>query len=116
MTSNPYPLNVYVVRQANGPCKVGMSDSPHKRIGSLRGGRSRLTIAGKYPGQSGDARLVERVAHQLLAGKHLGGEWFDVTDAQAIAAVQEAIRLVDSNDPAIHAPESTDLRMASTKS
>lgn len=112
MSSNPYPLNVYVVARADGPCKIGMSDNPQKRIGALRGGRTKLTIAGTYPRQDGDARLVERVAHQLLAAKHLGGEWFDVTEAQAIGAVQEAIRLVDCGDPAIHAPESTDIRMA----
>jgi hypothetical protein len=36
------------------------------------------------------------VAHRLLKEKRLGGEWFDVTDDQAIAAVREAIALVES--------------------
>jgi hypothetical protein len=38
------------------------------------------------------------VAHRLLDEKRVASEWFDVTDEQAIAAVREAIALVDSGD------------------
>ena len=49
----------------------------------------------------GDARLVERVAHQLLHAKRLRGEWFDVDIAEAVAAVGQAIDLVEAGDLSI---------------
>jgi hypothetical protein len=45
-----------------------------------------------------DGSLVETTAHRLLQAKRLGGDWFDVTPEEAIAAVKEAIRLVESGE------------------
>jgi hypothetical protein len=49
-----------------------------------------------------DARLVEKVAHSLLQAKRIAGEWFDITAAEAIAAVEHAVSLVETRQHAEH--------------
>ncbi len=41
------------------------------------------------------ARLVEKMAHNLLAAMRAKGEWFNVSEETAIAAIQEAMRLIE---------------------
>lgn len=95
--SRALPANVYIIREAGGGAKIGISDDPTARM--LPGyRRATLTVVASYP-RPADARLVERVAHKLLIEKRLEGEWFDVTDKQAIAAVKEAIAIVDAGGP-----------------
>lgn len=96
--------NVYIIAEQDGPRKIGISDDPVNRILSLQAGRSPLSVVASYLRDGGDAGIVERIAHRLLKEKRVVGEWFDVIDDQAIAAVREAIALVDSGDLSILTP------------
>jgi antitoxin ChpS len=102
--------HVYIVAEWDGPRKIGISDKPADRMLALRAGRAPLSIIATYPREGGDAALVEQVAHWLLREKSLGGEWFDVGDAEAVAAVGEAIALVDSGDWPMALKHTTNLR------
>jgi hypothetical protein len=96
--SHAQPLNVYIIGAEGGPRKIGISDNPARRLITLGASSKRpLSVLASYP-RGADARTVERVAHKLLVEKRLGGEWFDVTDEQAEAAVRDAISLVDNGD------------------
>jgi hypothetical protein len=90
--------NVYIVAEQGGPRKIGVSDSPEKRIVNLRSGRAPLSIVAIYPREAHDAGIVERLAHRLLKEKQVSCEWFAITNEQAVAAVREAIALVNSGD------------------
>lgn len=41
------------------------------------------------------AQRVERETHRILAARRLKGEWFRVTPAEAVLAVEEAVRRLD---------------------
>lgn len=85
---------VYVISESiDGPCKIGYGSNPNARIIDCQiGNPRRLTLA--FQAASTNPKRVEFVAHGLLTASHLGGEWFDVTVARAVTAIDEAARLV----------------------
>ncbi len=94
--------SVYVMGAAKpGPRKIGISQNAHGRLGQLQVGPDKLDLIAHYKRDTDDALMIERVAHRLLAKKWIRGEWFEVTDAEAIAAVKEAICLVERGDVSI---------------
>jgi hypothetical protein len=97
------PRNVYVIAEQDGPLKIGVSDNPTGRMATLKAKRRTLSVVASFS-RDGDARLIESIAHRLLLAKHVKGEWFDVSDAQAIAAIESAIAMVESGDLAILNP------------
>jgi hypothetical protein len=90
---------VYVLEQRRGPVKVGCSFDPERRADELRYmANGTLTVAANFY-RPADARAVEWIAHWLLRdhrAPHL--EWFTVPAAQAIAAVERAIQMMDAGD------------------
>ncbi|MGP0001194.1 MAG: GIY-YIG nuclease family protein [Acetobacteraceae bacterium] len=68
--------NVYIIAERDGPRKIGISDDPASRMLALREGRAPLSVVATYLRETGDAGIVERVAHRLLKEKRLDGEWF----------------------------------------
>jgi Meiotically up-regulated gene 113 len=90
-----FRFNVYVMGIDGGPQKIGISSDLEARLVTTRQKQSapvRLIASHERPG--GDARLVERVAHTLLAAKRDIGEWFDVGPEEAAEAVLRAISIV----------------------
>ena len=90
--------NVYVIGGDGGTVKIGMSSKPKVRVRALERSEGRqLAVLHLVHRPLGDAEMVEDLAHALLDAKRTDGEWFDVTPEEAIAAVTEAIALVEAN-------------------
>lgn len=90
--------SLYVIGGETGPQKIGISTDVGGRLAALQSHSPHVLVAHHQAQPASDARLVERVAHQLLAAKRLHGEWFDVSIAEAITAIDQAIDLVESGD------------------
>ncbi len=95
------PTQVYVMGDAGGPIKVGASSRPKRRARALiwEGHARAMTIFATYQ-RPRDALTVERVALWLLREHRVKGEWFSVSPGRACAAIEEAIKMVDSGDRA----------------
>ncbi len=79
---------VYVVENELGACKIGISRDPIARLAALQtGSPHRLRIA-HVAGTHCTGFEIERQAHAFLAGRALGGEWFDCGPSAARHAVQ----------------------------
>jgi hypothetical protein len=82
---------VYVIGAAEGLRKVGYSTHPYKRLASLKrdappGSRILHGTLLDYH----EARKVEVRAHAILGASRVRGEWFDVHEDIAIAAIVQA--------------------------
>lgn len=83
---------LYVVGPSVGPVKIGRSMCPPKRLKQLEGKTGmKLHLTGQWPIGQAIALGAERYAHHLLRDKHVAGEWFDVSAAEASAAVAIAV-------------------------
>src|SRR4051812_4296962 len=81
---------IYVVRSERGPVKVGIATKPRERLSQLRVS-SPVPLHLDFAAETdGDARILERRAHAILAGRRLSGEWFEVDSRNAVAAVRRA--------------------------
>lgn len=97
---NAKSASVYVMASA-GRAKIGRSATPEARRNVLwRSGAPDIRIVLTTPLRD-DASYVEAAAHRLLEGKRLDGEWFGVTEAEAIAAVHAAIVAIEARKDAI---------------
>lgn len=94
--------HVYVISSSVGNVKIGMSIDPEGRRDALQANTGVALRLVSQTKRLDHAQLVERTAHKLLASKRMFGEWFDVTPDEAIAAVQNAIDLVDSGAAVSH--------------
>jgi hypothetical protein len=95
------PAYVYVMGDANGPMKVGASSRPRVRARTFiwEGRGYSMTIHATHH-RPNDALTVERVALWMLREDREEGEWFRVSPEKACAAVEAAIKLVDSGNKA----------------
>ena len=107
--------SLYVIGGETGPLKIGISGDVAQRVATLQYDVSPTLRAHHQVRPTGDARLVERVAHQLLAAKRLRGEWFDVSIEEAIAAVEQAIALVDAGDLSLAPDPDPNIRATTIK-
>lgn len=81
---------IYVMRDVNGPAKIGFSKSPVARRSQVSSDAS-ATITIPFAAMvDGNHRVLERMAHEILRDKRVAGEWFDVTDEAAVDAVRKA--------------------------
>lgn len=83
---------VYVIGQADGPLKIGVSSDVEKRRKSLQTASHKdfLIIHLSRPMRRKDAFAVERDSHQQLAAHAVGGEWFSCTAEEARCAIERA--------------------------
>lgn len=87
---------VYVIGSKLG-VKIGISDDPANRLDQLQTGHPnplKFVKAFWFLNRS-DAGFIERTTHHLLntfSHKHLHGEWFQISESQAVEAVRETIR------------------------
>lgn len=89
------PLGIYVISEAGQTfCKVGIASSGEKRLTQLQlGNVRRLTLELFKPVPN--PRRTEYAAHSQLWTRHEGGEWFNVSPADALAAVEAALGVVE---------------------
>ena len=89
--AKPPTRYVYVIGPAAGLQKVGLATDPRSRLAALQTACPfdlHLHVAVAVP--FGEAHAIERRAHRALARACVRNEWFSVTPAEAVAAVQEA--------------------------
>lgn len=89
--------HVYVMRSASGPIKIGRSAIPHERLKTIQSSNAAAIELCHISEERADAASIENVAHRLLETKRLAGEWFDVSVYEAVAAIEAAIRQVESS-------------------
>jgi hypothetical protein len=91
--------NVYIVVDGAGRRKIGFSGNVENRLRDLQVGHpSKLELERFFVCGSTEGNLVERTAHKLLASKRLQGEWFDVSFAEACAAIELAIESIKTQE------------------
>jgi hypothetical protein len=78
MTPEANGTRVYVIEDAAGWCKIGLSRDPEGRLRALQTGNPRpLRLAYvTQPFTRDDAALLEYVAHLGFAKHRVNGEWF----------------------------------------
>lgn len=98
---------LYVIREENGCCKIGISEDSLRRIrGMQTDNHSRLELVFSVEFETlSQAVIVESSLHRLLSHYKKQGEWFLLRDAQIVAIrdLFEALNLptngIISNSP-----------------
>lgn len=95
---------VYVIGSQDNPVKIGYGDRVETRLVSMQvGNPDELKILGRVVVPWDKAGAVEKGAHELLWDRHRRGEWFNVTAAEALAAIEAALAAeMSSNDNVRH--------------
>jgi hypothetical protein len=86
---------IYAASGKDGLHKIGRAINPVRRLGALQTGAiGRLSLVHSLgvPGDQGAA--VESFAHWILRARHVQGEWFRISDKEAISAISEAFEAV----------------------
>jgi hypothetical protein len=100
--SNPAPKPCYVYLICSeidsglrGPCKVGISDSPEKRLKQVQtGSPTRLVIAFAFRVWNRRfAQIVEASFHAAHEENRLVGEWFDLSAKDTLRGLVEVFKL-----------------------
>jgi hypothetical protein len=95
----PAQAYIYVIGAPDGPQKIGLANDPVRRLAILQtGNASGIGVNASVPVMRSDADLVERHAHHLLLDRHIRGEWFDVTPAEALAVIRQAVSAANRGD------------------
>jgi hypothetical protein len=82
---------VYVIGSGRGPRKIGIAVNPVSRLRRLQtGSAARLTLQHQRHIARALAPAVEAYAHWLLRDHKQQGEWFRVSAAHAIEALDQA--------------------------
>ncbi len=83
---------VYVISAGADAQKIGITSvHPLTRMAGLQTAHhARLSLAGFVEVNDGEARRIERAAHNALHSKRLSGEWFTIDAGQAVQAIELA--------------------------
>jgi hypothetical protein len=87
---NAMPSALYVIA-GSGAVKVGRSRCPEGRrkvLSAASGATLRIVMQTEA---RDDASFIEAEAHRLLERKRIVGEWFDVSEAEAVAVLERSI-------------------------
>lgn len=82
---------VYIIGSAQGPCKFGVSADPARRVSNLQVGCPfELSVIYKvaFPDASA-AYNAEQIFLRSWLDRHMRGEWFNVTAAEAIGVLNK---------------------------
>lgn len=75
------PDQVYVMKnKRNGLFKIGISKDPKFREETLQGEEPEIELVSATPSE----KRVERLLHRFFASKRVRGEWFKLTDEEAL--------------------------------
>lgn len=89
---------VYAI-ECDGFIKIGVSNNPEKRAAAIQGSSPHPVQVLKFWRVSRARRLdLERGIHELLRTRRVRNEWFNVTLAEATAAVNWALRVFLATD------------------
>lgn len=84
------PPSIYVIATNDGLCKIGVSRNPEARLASLQTGCPYHLHIVYVCVVKDQAYEVEGLAHTLLRGRKIGGEWFECSEGEAIEAVNKS--------------------------
>jgi hypothetical protein len=90
-------MYVYVISAGPQAQKIGISAKAAVRLSQMQVAHH-TTLVLFHMTMVGDARAVERYAHQMLAERSLRGEWFDVSPDEARKVVEVARAAVDRGE------------------
>jgi DNA-binding XRE family transcriptional regulator len=91
---------IYVIRAVGGPAKIGFACDPKKRMRQIQTTSPfSLRLVYILPCGGGNHRDVEEHIHGELKAFQLTGEWFDVSDEDAIEVVSRAQQQVTPKPP-----------------
>ncbi len=78
-----------------GPCKIGISDKPDKRLKQVQtGSPQKLVIAFAFRVWNRKfAQVVEAAFHVSHAEQRLNGEWFDLSAKDALRGLVETLKI-----------------------
>jgi len=84
---------IYIIAaEKTGPCKVGYSADPSRRLRQLQTGQSSaLTLYHREEIEDDRVRLMEQIVHRENRHRKLKGEWFDLTVEEAVAEIKHAM-------------------------
>lgn len=88
---------VYIIKHPDGYYKIGISKDPRKRVKKLQNGCPKqlvlwATLRCTYPTNS-----VETDLHKQFSESHVRNEWFDLSEEQITAAVEERLKDEDGD-------------------
>lgn len=95
---------VYVIGSQDNPVKIGYADRVESRLVQMQvGNPEELRILGRVVVPWNQAGEIEKLTHEALRPHHRRGEWFNVTAAAALEAIEAAQAVVAaSNDNRRH--------------
>jgi hypothetical protein len=84
---------LYVISETDqGPCKLGFSATPEKRVRQLQtGAATKLRLFHKEPVPAEKVKALEKALHGLVRHLKVSGEWFNLSTADAILEVKHAV-------------------------
>lgn len=101
------PCYIYVMATIGkagncSPVKIGIATDPDKRLASIQTACPNPIRMQTFfgPMHRDLARAIEREVHHLSARRKLHGEWFDHDPAEAAGLVEDAIRVLLSQETA----------------
>jgi hypothetical protein len=98
VTQGKYPSTCFVYLichdidgKLQGPCKIGISDNPQKRLGQVQNGNPRmLALAFTFHCWDRDwASRVEAAFHSVHRSHRMSGEWFNLDAVDALGGLVE---------------------------
>lgn len=87
---------VYVMSRSDGCHKIGFSQNLTQRLAVLSDLMKMPLSLRHYIERPGDAFEVEQLAHKWIGLHRRDGEWFEVSEDQAIGAIQRSCEFMDT--------------------
>lgn len=103
---------VYAISAGPQRHKIGRAGNPKARLQSLQCGVPD-PLALVHAVEVGAMQQAEAAAHERLRDRHVRGEWFDVTEAEAVEALNEIARAYPPPSAASGATPASDARTTS---
>lgn len=89
---------VYVIGSQDNPVKIGHGSRVESRLTAMQvGNPDELHILARVVVPWDRAGVIEKAVHERLWKHHRRGEWFNVTAAEAVAAIEQALK-ADGDD------------------
>jgi hypothetical protein len=85
-------MHIYVISDGDS-CKIGVAGDINDRISGLQTASPKKLNVG-YRLKCKNSRVaykIEKIAHKILSGKRLEGEWFSCSTEEAILSISEAV-------------------------
>jgi hypothetical protein len=92
------PHFIYVIAESEaGPCKLGISNDPSKRVRQLQTGHvGQLRLWHAEPAEAAKVKSLERLLHRDLRHHRVRGEWFNLSVRDATLHIQFTMIAYDS--------------------